>query len=150
FKALVKGLEELGFEVTEEELCALDFGVPQTRRRVVLSGLRRGQGFSKIAMRKRKGPKTVLDAIGGLDEPAFFRRDLNVSSIPVHPNHWTMRPKSPRFSNPPEPTSNARSFKRLEWNRPSPTIALGHREIPIHPDGHRRLSIHEAMRLQGF
>jgi DNA (cytosine-5)-methyltransferase 1 len=33
---------------------------------------------------------------------------------------------------------------------PSPTIAFGHREIHIHPTGKRRLSIYEAMLLQGF
>ena len=43
-----------------------------------------------------------------------------------------------------------RSFRRLEWDKPSPTVAYGHREIHVHPDGRRRLSIFEAMRLQGF
>jgi DNA (cytosine-5)-methyltransferase 1 len=36
YKALVEGIGDLGFEITEKELCAADFGVPQNRRRIVL------------------------------------------------------------------------------------------------------------------
>ena len=38
----------------------------------------------------------------------------------------------------------------LEWGKPSWTVADGHREVHIHPSGKRRLSIYEAMLLQGF
>jgi DNA (cytosine-5)-methyltransferase 1 len=59
-----------------------------------------------------------------------------------------MVPKSPKFtSNKP---STGRSFKRLDWDTVSPTVAYGHREIHVHPDGGRRLSVYEAMLLQGF
>ncbi|MHB9103164.1 MAG: DNA cytosine methyltransferase [Sulfuricella sp.] len=150
YKALMDGLSALSFIVTEKELCALDFGVPQNRRRIVLSAMRDGQGYSRVRPKKRKGLDTVREAIGGLPEPAFFERTLDPSNIPVHPNHWTMKPKSPRFDNPESAPSNSRSFKRLIWEAPSPTIAFGHREIHIHPNGRRRLSIYEAMLLQGF
>jgi DNA (cytosine-5)-methyltransferase 1 len=113
--------------------------------------MRNGQGYPMIKPRKRKGVGTVREAIGGLAEPAFFRCGLDPAKFPVHPNHWTMQPKSPRFGNPDDVVyKDARSFKRLKWDVPSRTIAFGHREIHIHPDGHRRLSIHEAMLLQGF
>jgi DNA (cytosine-5)-methyltransferase 1 len=68
----------------------------------------------------------------------------------VHPNHWTMQPKSTRFQNPEAHAGNGRSFKRLKWDEASPTIAFGHREIHVHPNGRRRLSIFEALLLQGF
>ena len=150
YRAIVDGLTALGFDVTEKELCALDFGVPQKRHRIVLSGLRTGQGYSAVRPRGRKGPRTVQEAIGGMKPPVFFRRRLDPAKIPVHPNHWTMRPKSRRFQGELPPTSDARSFKRLAWSEPSPTIAFGHREIHVHPNGRRRLSIREAMCLQGF
>jgi DNA (cytosine-5)-methyltransferase 1 len=150
YEALINGLEALGFFITEKELCALDFGVPQNRRRIVLSALRSGQGYSEVRPQTSTGLKTVEEAIGSLAEPAFFSRNLKPESIPVHPNHWTMNPKSPRFSDPDGDYPKGRSFKRLTWSDASPTIAFGHREIHIHPSGTRRLSIYEAMKLQSF
>jgi len=150
YQALMDGISDLGFDVTEKELCSADFGVPQNRRRIVLSGMRRGQGYSQVKPRKRKGLETVREAIGGLKAPAYFKHGLEPKDIPVHPNHWTMQPKSPRFENPEAETGDGRSFKRLNWNLASPTIAFGHREIHVHPDGRRRLSIYEALLLQGF
>ena len=43
-----------------------------------------------------------------------------------------------------------RSFRVLSWNEPSWTVAYGHREVHVHPNGNRRLSIYEAMLLQSF
>jgi DNA (cytosine-5)-methyltransferase 1 len=103
-----------------------------------------------VKPRKRKGIETVREAIGGLQAPVYFRHNLKPEDIPVHPNHWTMQPKSPRFENPEAETGDGRSFKRLSWDTNSPTIAFGHREIHVHPDGRRRLSIYEALLLQGF
>ena len=149
YKALIKGLEALRFDVNEKELCALDFGVPQNRHRIVISAMRKGKGYSKVIPTKRKGKRTVREAIGELDDPAFFQRDLETADIPVHPNHWTMRPLSSRF-NQPRNNIQTRSFRRLFWDNASPTIAFGNREIHVHPEGKRRLSIYEAMLLQGF
>lgn len=150
YAALINGIKELGFDVTEKELCAIDFGVPQNRRRIILSGMREGQGYTQVKPRRRKGLTSVRESIGGLQSPAFFRRGLSRADIPVHPNHWTMQPKSPRFENPDSEMGDGRSFKRLNWDTPSPTIAFGHREIHVHPSGRRRLSIYEALLLQGF
>ncbi|MDP2028457.1 MAG: DNA cytosine methyltransferase [Thiobacillus sp.] len=150
YQSIMDGLDELGFSVTEKELCSLDFGVPQNRRRIVLSAMRKRRGYTKVVPQKSAGLVTVREAIGNLAPPAFFTRDLDPSEIPVHRNHWTMRPKSPRFLNPEEPRGKGRSFKQLSWDKPSPTIAFGHREIHVHPSGTRRLSIFEAMLLQGF
>lgn len=150
YKSLIQRLDNFGFDVTEKELCALDYGVPQIRHRIVLSALRKRQGYSQVRPRKRKGPTTVSEVIQDLSSPAFFKRNLKKEDIPVHPNHWTMNPKSVRFKNPDAPQMKGRSFRRLSWDKPSPTIAFGHREIHVHPSGTRRLSIYEAMLLQGF
>lgn len=150
YKKIIARLGKLDFTVTEKELCALDFGVPQNRRRIILSAMRSGQGYSIVKPNKRKGLSTVREAIGELAEPMLFQRNIDPLCIPLHPNHWTMRPKSPKFMNPQSDHSGGRSFRKLAWDEPSPTIAFGHREIHVHPSGHRRLSIYEAMLLQGF
>jgi len=151
FSGIMSKFKEIGLTPVVEEYSALDFGVAQTRNRVIISGFRDevvARGFKP----KRGAAKglTVRSVIGGLPEPTFFARDLEKSAIPYHENHWTMRPLSKRFSAPEGAQRAGRSFRRLEWDKPSPTVAYGHREIHVHPDGRRRLSIFEAMRLQGF
>ena len=96
---------------------------------------------------KSKNTKTVRDAIAGLPKPEYFRRGLEPGKMPYHPNHWTMMPKSKKLK---EGLSSGRSFRRLQWDKASPTVAYGNREIHVHPDGGRRLSVFEAMLLQGF
>jgi DNA (cytosine-5)-methyltransferase 1 len=151
FKGILAKFRELGLTEKVDEYCALDFGVPQNRRRVIISAFKSpaaANAFAPLTV-----PRQNLDArtaIGGLPVPAFFDRNLSPEDIPHHPNHWTMRPVSKKFDDPDKSVSNSRSFRRLAWDKPSPTVAYGHREIHIHPDGRRRLSIYEAMRFQGF
>ncbi len=150
YGSLVSGIAELNFEVIEEVLSAPDFGVAQTRNRVILIGTSSDQEYSTPSPRGNAEHRTVKDLIGSLAEPVYYARDLDSSRFPEHVNHWTMRPKSPRFIAGLMPSSKRRSFKCLDWHKPSPTIAFGNREIHVHPDGHRRISIFEAMLLQGF
>ncbi len=150
YGSLVSGLTSLDLLPDERELCALDFGVPQVRKRVILAAMRKEKGYGNVTPRKRSGATSLRDAIGNLPEPAFFQRNLLPEQIPAHPNHWTMRPRSARFTSSPELWRSGRSFRRTHWDKPSPTVAFGHREIHVHPDCRRRLSIYEAMLLQGF
>lgn len=150
FKEILEKFVSLGFYVDVKEYCALDYNVPQDRRRIIITAFKSADAYREFS--PRKSPRVNLDvrsAIGNLPEPAYFSRDLKTVDIPHHPNHWTMRPISKRFSEPGGASGN-RSFRRLVWDKPSPTVAYGHREIHVHPDGHRRLSIYEAMKLQGF
>jgi DNA (cytosine-5)-methyltransferase 1 len=64
-----------------------------------------------------------------------------------------MVPKSKNFTTPGalvQGTARGRSFRTLDWKQPSPTIAYGNREVHVHPSGRRRLSVYEALLLQGF
>ena len=99
-----------------------------------------------------EGTKTVFDAISNLEEPTWFERGLDMTKNPVHPNHWCMVPKSSRFkdNNLIPGDCSQRSFRTLEWERPSYTVAYGNREVHVHPSGKRRLSVYEAMLLQGY
>lgn len=150
FQCLLRGLAEINLSVTNNVCCASDYGVPQIRRRVILIGMKAGKRFGNISLRGKAGKRSIYEAIGHLGAPAFFRRDLKLEDIPLHPNHWTMTPRSVRFSTPVSQWRKTRSFKRTFWSKLSPTIAFGHREIHVHPNGRRRLSIHEALLLQGF
>jgi DNA (cytosine-5)-methyltransferase 1 len=63
-----------------------------------------------------------------------------------------MRPVANRFkdSSFDFTSGRGRSFRALSWNKPSFTVAYGNREVHVHPKMHRRLSVFEAMLLQGF
>jgi DNA (cytosine-5)-methyltransferase 1 len=150
FKAIRERFEAAGFTVFQETLNASAFGVPQNRPRLFVVGLN-SELFPSATFTFPKGrakPMKVCDVIAGLPQPAFFRRGMTEEEIPYHPNHWTMMPKSAKLTT--DTQTDGRSFRRLLWDEESPTIAYGNREIHVHPDGGRRLSVHEAMLLQGF
>jgi DNA (cytosine-5)-methyltransferase 1 len=154
-----KAFEEAGFTLNRAVLLATDYSTAQIRERLFVVG------FNSDLYGKAKWspppkiptadgrPPDVQGAIGGLPDATYYERGLTPDQISHHVNHWCMKPKSLKFSTPgalkPGDGSN-RSFKTLAWNAPSPTVAYGHREVHIHPNCTRRLSVYEAMLLQGF
>lgn len=151
FSGIISRFQEIKLIPNVNEYSALDYGVAQTRNRVIISGFRNEKVARDFKPEKVEATDlTVRSVIGDLPDPAFFARGLEKETIPHHENHWTMRPVSKRFSQPGGADRAGRSFRRLKWDMPSPTVAYGHREIHVHPEGRRRLSIYEAMLLQGF
>lgn len=155
FERFKKLLEDAGFYTFEATLDAKDYGVPQRRKRVFLVGINRDTR-PNIAFEFPKGDPdaklTVAQAIGTLTEPTSFSRQSKTKGGEGHANHWCMAPKSRKFTEGSmEPGKyTGRSFRVLDWNDASHTVAYGHNEVHVHPEGHRRLSVYEAMLLQGF
>lgn len=150
FNRIKKRFSNIGFKVHEKVINAAEFGVAQQRKRLFIIGLNEKLYGDKIFSFPEGTTDriSVREMIESLPDPAYFSHRLEQSEIPHHVNHWTMMPKSTKFK-----TGNfgdGRSFRKLQWDEPSPTVAYGHREIHVHPNGKRRLSIHEAMLLQGF
>lgn len=154
-----KAFEDAGFSISRAVLLATDYSTPQIRERLFVVGFNRNLYGNakwspppKVATADGRRPD-VQGAIGHLPEATYFERGLTPDQIPFHANHWCMKPKSPKFTTPgalrPGYGGN-RSFKTLAWGSPSPTVAYGHREVHIHPSCTRRLSVYEAMLLQGF
>lgn len=152
-----EALADAGFHVSEQLLNAYDHGTPQKRERLFIVGLnlklfgRTSWNVPEI-LPEEQGGRTVATVLRGLPEPAHFCKTADPSTFPHHPNHWCMAPKSPKFGPGQLRAGNTshRSFKTLAWDKPSITVAYGHREVHVHPDCHRRLSIYEALLLQGF
>ena len=148
-------LGDAGFLTRRLILNAKNHGTPQNRPRLFLVGvnsdLASRAALDAVVVATTPGG-TVGGAIKGLPEPVHFRRGLDMSDAGVHPNHWCMSPRSPKFRHEGgvKPGVKGRSFKMLDWNAPSIAVAYGHREVNIHPSGLRRLSVYEAMLLQGF
>lgn len=154
---LKKAFRDAGFSVSVALLNALDYGVPQKRARLFMVGYNTARfgdlpWFLPQPLRAEHGSLSVRNAIGSLPEPVIFADHERGEPIPFHPNHWCMTPRSSRFvENSLAPGDAAkRSFKTLHWDRPSLTVSYGNREVHVHPKCHRRLSVYEAMQLQGF
>jgi DNA (cytosine-5)-methyltransferase 1 len=146
-------LKRAGFFVFLRILNAKDYGVAQSRRRLFLVALHEEHFSSDWSFPFPSGQKlTVRETIGGLEEPVRFANSGDVDCFPEHPNHWCMTPKSRKFENGglTPGRSSGRSFKTLAWDKPSYTVSYGHREVHVHPDCKRRLSVFESMLLQGF
>jgi len=146
--------EDAGFHVNDQLLDTADFGVPQHRVRLFIVGINKRHLPDAIfkwplGTHMKVKAKDVLD---GLPDPAQFRRKLKVDDIPYHPNHWCMKPRSKRFQDGTLVAGECkgRSLRVLDWEKPSWTVAYGHREVHVHPNCQRRLSVYEAMLLQGF
>jgi len=149
----IKRLEMAGFDVHVDIYNAANFGVAQRRRRIILVALNKSRlASSWVPPQLCPSMPTVRDAIFGLPDPVYFNKSKGLEHFPVHPNHWCMTPKSPKFSNAnlTPGRSTGRSFKTLGWDKPSYTVSYGHREVHVHPNCSRRLSVYEAMLLQGF
>ncbi|WP_416865842.1 MAG: DNA cytosine methyltransferase [Imperialibacter sp.] len=160
FEKIKSGFREAGFNLFPFVLNSKNFGIPQSRERLIMIGLNR-KLYRNVDISLplkldgyEKEPITVKMAIGGLPEPVHFADvSSNKAAISYHPNHWCMTPKSAKFRNEGTLVPGGgfgRSFRTLIWDKPSPTVAYGNREVHVHPSGKRRLSVYEAMVLQGF
>jgi DNA (cytosine-5)-methyltransferase 1 len=156
YESIVNAFANAGFSVRAELLNASSFGVAQDRPRLILVGFNTKlfPGLEWAPPKPTQSvPLTVRSVIGKLREPKYWEHGLDSSSIPVHPNHWCMVPKSKNFTTRGalvQGTARGRSFRTLDWTQPSPTVAYGNREVHVHPSGLRRLSVYEALLLQGF
>lgn len=155
FRGFLDQFENAGFKVSPAILDAQDFGVAQKRPRVFVVGLNREKfGNTKFRFPEKmvSEAKTVQQAIGDLPNPVVFDRSRPNIRSEYHDNHTCMAPRSIRFTTGTLRAGElrGRSFRVLSWDEPSYTVAYGNREVHIHPNATRRLSVYEAMCLQGF
>lgn len=164
--------------VDYDVLNSLDFGVPQFRERVFVVGISRekfdvdnittgldGRWFpfdsQKLylnAAQKYKWPvSTPFGRIPERDKQIPLR--LCVQSCLISSDKEHKVPNATEFfklhgdkrilSGIREGETNRPSFKRLHRFKYSPTACYGNNEVHLHPFLHRRLSVREALNIQG-
>jgi DNA (cytosine-5)-methyltransferase 1 len=161
---IINAFAEAGFNLSINLLDAHNYGVPQTRKRVIIIGYNHKLGI-KFQLPKPISPKPNLrDSIWDIKEtakPAMVKNKTNGLHNSI-PNHEYM---TGGFSTIFMSRNRVRS-----WDEPSYTIQAGGRHAPIHPQAskmifvetnkfkfsedspfpYRRLSVRECARIQTF
>lgn len=168
-KTVASTLRELGYYTTFDILNAADFGVPQSRERLVFLGTRFGKRIAMpAATHDRNGrgglPKwqTLRSALEGLEDPAPQFTKL----CPSKAKYLAMVPEGGNWRALPEELKSqalgrafvswgGRSgfFRRLSFDRPSPALTTrpdSKATSLCHPTELRPLSIREYARIQQF
>jgi DNA (cytosine-5)-methyltransferase 1 len=166
FKNVVRTLKRIGYSVDYKVVNVKDFGVPQSRKRLVLVGSRLGE--ITVAEPPNIVKRTVRDVIGGLPRPS----ECNDRLHQIYPTHsqavlerirLTPRNGGSRSDLPAKFTLKCHKdesigfrdvYGRLKWDSYSATITGGclnpSKGRFLHPTQNRTISAREASMLQSF
>jgi DNA (cytosine-5)-methyltransferase 1 len=177
FVEIERHARSLGYDVAAKVLNAADYGVPQTRKRAIVIGVRGGTAShplpthgdpsrSDFRASQALAPwRTVREAIGDLSAvPDELNWHLGRNPTPLSLERYRcVPPGGNRFDLPwrlmPEcwkkkTDGGTDLFGRLWWDRPAVTIRTEFYKPEkgryLHPEAHRPITHREAARLQGF
>jgi len=157
--------KKLDYELSFGVLNAVNYGVPQVRRRAIIIGSRIGKVCLPPETLERR---TVRDAIGDLplkptgEDMHLPRKPTKTSMerykcVPPGGNRFDLMRKRPDITPRcwlEKPTGSTDVFGRMEWGKPSPTIRTEffkpEKGRYLHPKAHRPITLREAARLQTF
>ncbi len=165
YKALKRKAEGLGYQIGADVLNAVEFGIPQQRKRTFVVAVKGGIPRLPTPTAERA---TVRDAIGDLPlQPTgtdwHIGRNPTEKSvkrykcIPPGGNRFDLMKKRPDLA--PrcwlnKPTGSTDVFGRLEWDKPALTIRTEffkpEKGRYLHPQADRPITHREAARLQTF
>ena len=176
-QTLLKRVEEEYF-VDHEKLNALEFGVPQFRERIFFVGIKKTKLDKKIVSQSpfekwfqfpvNKIYKNAATKYTWAKQVPFGKTltkpsdlplelcvqsclvsDKKLKSIPNANEYFPLRTDEQKLLSIQEGETNRPSFKILHRFRYSPTACYGNNEVHLHPFKNRRISVREALRIQG-
>lgn len=161
FEEIKESFRKIGYKVEHHLLDAVNYGVPQHRKRVFIVGRKRSKEIGHPAidvnwskyMPCYKTVGEVINDLAGLENNFPNHVPLNHGDINIR--RYKLIPEGGRMPEdklPPElyRRNFGNTFKRLDRNKPSLTMVPGHNAFPIHPWLHRSLTVREAARIQTF
>lgn len=158
-KIIIKDFSDLGYNVHHKLYKFVEYGVPQTRERVLIIGIRKDLNFIYIPpepTHKGENYITVKEAFEGVEkvkhnqdypEPAE-RTKMIISLIPEGKNYKEIPKNSPYYVK----GLMSGIYKRVHRDKPSPTIIAngGGGTWGYHYSENRPLTNRERARLQTF
>lgn len=171
FLGFVRTLEDLGYAIWHDIVKVQDYGVPQSRKRLVLIASKIGKIELKAGSAKKGRYKTLFEAIGKLpplqdgqsdpNDPLHRARklsELNKLRIKATPEggSWQDWPDHLRLECHKKDTGKSYKsvYGRMRWKDIAPTMTtqctgLGNGRFG-HPEQDRAISLREAAIIQSF
>jgi DNA (cytosine-5)-methyltransferase 1 len=164
FKSFVRELKVAGYTVSYQVLDVADYGVPQRRKRLILSANRLGEAViaapidSCISVRSAISHLAKAGSSGDALHDALSQRSLRVqaliAAIPKDGGSRSSLPKSMQLPCHQKTSGFGDVYGRMRWGDPSPTITGGcgspSKGRFLHPQENRGITLREASILQGF
>ena len=175
--SIIEKFQKMGYDIQYKILCASDYGVPQSRRRVVFVGSRIGSfDYPAVSKQQITCEMALSDLPPLVDE--LGEEEMSYASRPLNTYQKLMRARSKKVRNHvaashsdkvkqiislvpdggnykdlPEEYIHSRNFHvawtRFASDRPAPTIDTGHRHH-FHYKYNRVPTVRECARLQSF
>jgi DNA (cytosine-5)-methyltransferase 1 len=166
FKEIINSFREIGYNVQYKVFKVSDYGVPQTRERMIIIGCLKDWNFDEILKRTRDKLKvntneTVWNAIKDLeklptDGTAKIKNHTSTNHAKVATDRMKKIESGQNFTSLDEKINSVHSgsYGRLEKDKPARTITTRF-DTPsggkfTHPTLNRTLTPREAARLQSF
>ncbi|WP_198401947.1 DNA cytosine methyltransferase [Mesoplasma florum] len=150
-KEIMKDLNKNGYFSEYVLLNSSDFGVPQNRERVIFIGSKdKGKVQETIKTLKKiklDNKKTVKDAIEDLMKKS---NDENFNHVITKHTEKTLERLSKLKEGESLYENYKDSWKKVWWNKPSPTVKENHGATNVHPRLNRVMTARELARLQSF
>ena len=176
-ESIIERLTALGYDVQYQILCSADYGVPQSRRRVVFVGLKKGTFKYPDKNKEQVTCEMALSDLPPLEDclgeeiqeyatpctcdyQRIMRKRSKVVKNHIAATHSdkvktiiSLVPDGGNYKDLPEPYRSSRNF-HVAWTRfnsqkPAPTIDTGHRHH-FHYKYNRVPTVRECARLQSF
>ena len=164
---ILRAFSSTGYSITRHEINASDYGVPQTRERLFLVGVRSDLNKKFIF------PDSIPSDTQKLTfrDATFDLPFLESGESSLDPLHWSISHPThviQWLKNVPEghsahenidpalrpPSGFNTTYKRIRWDEPCSTISTNFSMISgcrnVHPSSTRSLTIREATRAQSF
>lgn len=164
FSSMLSGLKKAGYSIDYKVLDVSDYGVPQRRKRLIVSANRTGKAVLAVPSSEKI---TVRTAIGHLKVPGesgdpmhdfpvnrTARIQALIASIPPDGGSRDSLPPAMQLSCHQKVNGFNDVYGRMSWEDVSPTITGGcvnpSKGRFLHPVQNRAITLREAAILQGF